>query len=159
MVCWFNNFKGSSTAASKLVKSFSCSNDTTRFFHWRKSTYFWFAELKTICWKWGFSLAIHCGLVIFPRKPARISYTVSCDGLLMFSNMCYASPLMREWKNIFLQNESAVCLSWDLVGKILKHIHNLRFVVQDAQFCCGRLWQHGKFVNVIFENSIVVVAR
>ena len=69
------------------------------FWSWsRKSTNFWFAGLRMSFWNLCFAVAIDWGFTYFLRKTARISPKLYRVGPLIFSNVCNASPLMREWK-------------------------------------------------------------
>ena len=74
----------------------------------KKLINFWFAGLKTSCWILCFAVAIDWGFIYFPRNTVRISARFSWFGLLMFLNVCSASPRMREWK-LFILSSS---VSW-----------------------------------------------
>ena len=63
-----------------------------------KSNKFWFAGLKTNRWNLCFTVAIDWGLTLFPRNTVTVSAKLFLLGLLIFLNVWYLSPRMREWK-------------------------------------------------------------
>ena len=64
----------------------------------RKTTNFWFDGLKTSLRNLGFDVAIGWNLTYFIQKTARSSLRSPRVRLLVFWNVCNASPLMRKWK-------------------------------------------------------------
>ena len=79
----------------------------------RKSINFWFAGLKASRWSLCFAVAIDWGFTHFLRNTGKISATFSLIGLVMFLNVCSASPCMREWKDFILSSS----VSWLFIFK------------------------------------------
>ena len=68
---------------------------------WSSSDYsinFWFAGFKTRIWNLCFAVAFDWCFTYFLQNTDKNSSKFSFLGLVMFSNVCSASPRMREWK-------------------------------------------------------------
>ena len=75
--------------------------DTILASYWssaRKPIDFGFAGLKTSCFNLCFVVANERSLTFFSRNAVKTSPNFSLLGLVMFSNVCSASPFMRDWK-------------------------------------------------------------
>ena len=83
----------------------------------KKSINFWFVGLKNNRQKLCFVVAFDWALTYFLRNIIRISAKISRFRLLMFLNVCGASPRMREWKYFILSSSVSwfldFCLVWN----------------------------------------------
>ena len=74
----------------------------------RKITNLWFPGLKTKFGKLSFSVTIVRNFTYYLLRTSRISTSFSRAGPILFSNVCNASSLMREWKYLILSTS----VSW-----------------------------------------------